>query len=411
MSIRRTTPRILNIVFAAAALVCVSALAGCASFFTPVNGTTTGSNNGTGDFVYFGKNNSSTLAGYQIGTGGSLTPITGTAPTLVSPPTALVISPNNQFLYVGTSTNIYAYSISTTGILTPLNSGQSLSAFPVAAMDISPDGNWLVVVPTSQAASSTSTGLLFPLSSVTGLFTSTGVGFQVPATGLGQSVQFAPNEATSPTSVFVASYGTGGIATYTFSTNTTVGVGGVPSLPISLPVSTVANASDNQVIWNSTATQIYFVSGGGDQTLYTYNVSSTTGAITGAPGGGPAGSIATGTNPTALTFDNSGTFVYVTDQGAANAANISGYTATTSGSATNFAVLGTSPFSTSGTGPDAILNAGPYVMAVNQVGQPDLVLYSVDSTSAGRLFVSSSETTTLISTPSTSPSVVIAATD
>lgn len=406
MSIR-TPFRTGKAIALATVLFCTSALTGCASFFTPVNNTTTGSNNGTGDFVYVGKNGSSSLAAYQIGTGGSLTALTGTGFSISSSPTALAISPNNNFLYVGTTGGFFGYSISSSGTISALNGGMALaSSFPVAAMDISADGNWLVVI---SSTPSTGAGILYPLSSVTGLIGS-GAQLTAPATGIGQAVQFASNEASATTSTIAASFGTAGVYLYTFNTNTTNG--GSPTFisPALIPSTAPANASDNGLIWNSAGTAIFFVGGGTDQTLYGFPVNSATGVFSNGTG------ITTGVNPTALTFDATGAFIYVTNQGTSGVSGtpgttISGYSVTSNSGVPAFSVLSSSTFSSSGSGPGAIINAGPYVMVVDQTGPPDLVLYSVDSTNPGRIFVTSSETTGLTATASTTPSVVIAATN
>jgi 6-phosphogluconolactonase (cycloisomerase 2 family) len=411
MSIRRSTHRILSMAFAAAALVFTGALTGCAGFWQPIT-TTTMNNTGIGDFVYVGKNSSTTLAGYQIGTGGTLTAI-GSGLTVGAAPTSLVISPNNEFLYAGTISGIYAYSISSTGALSALNGGNAIAVFSIAAMDISADGNWLVAITTTPVTGSA--GYLYQISSTTGLIVGTG-GAQLtaPATGIGQSVQFAPNEAGATVSTIAASFGTAGIYTYTFLTSTTSG--GYQAVISQLPVSTlVANASDNGLIWNSAGTAIYFVSGGGsDSTLYSYAVNSTTGVI-GTSALGSISTGATGTNPTALSFDSSGTYIYVTNSGTlvTQGSTISGFTVTSSGSSTTFTALSTSPFPTNGTDPSAIINAGSYILAVNQTGPPDLLLYTVDSTTPGRLYVTSSEYTTYnVNNPTTPGSgVSIAATN
>jgi 6-phosphogluconolactonase len=405
MSIRTTSPsrqrafanRMLALCLA---LVSAGTLSGCGGFWQPITSTTT-TNTGTGDFVYVGKAGSSTLAGYVIGTGGSLTAIAATL-TLAGPPTSLVISPNNEFLYAGTASGIYGYSISSTGTLTTLNSGTALASFSVGPMAISPDGNWLVAMPSSYVVGP---GYLYPLSSTTGLI-GNGSALSIPSGGTSEAVQFAPTEATATVSTIAASFGSAGVVTYTFGTNTVTG--GAASYVQTLPVSTiVANASDNGLIWNSAGTAIYFVSGGADQTLYTYPVTSTTGVI-----GSVAGSVPTGVNPTALSFDQSGAYIYVTNTGITTVTagtTISGYTVATSGSTTTFSPLSTSPFSAVGSAPEAIINAGDYILAVNEVGPPDLLLYTVDTTTAGRLYVTSSENTQLGGT--LGADVVIAATN
>ncbi|HEY0307113.1 MAG TPA: beta-propeller fold lactonase family protein [Acidobacteriaceae bacterium] len=379
-------------------LTSTALLSGCADFWKPVTTTTTTTTGSGTNLVYVGKNASSQLAGYAIGAG-SLTAVSGSPYSLSSPATALSINPKNTFLYIGTASGIYGYSIATGGALTALSSGAALaSGYPVASMDVSPDGNWIAVL-----SNTLTQGIyVYPLNTSTGLF-STGSettlvpGNGVPVTGscspVAQSIKFSPLESQQATTVVAATFGCGGVATYTFNNSTTSG--GVPAY-VAYLAPTAATISYNGLAWTTNGTSLFVASGGTDNEILPFTVDTTGGTITAAT---PAQAV--GTNPTAISFSKSQSYLYVTNAGnlTTPGSTVSGYAVSISSGTPTFTALANAPYATNGNSPSAIGydNSGAYMLVLNQTGPPDLLQYTVDTTSgtAGRLYVTASVSTGL----------------
>jgi 6-phosphogluconolactonase len=140
------------------ALVLALGLSGCAGFFScegktscPATGTGTGTGTGstTADYAYVANSSagSTYINGYAV-SAGALTATTSSPYQLSYVPQAMVVSPNNSFLYVASSAttatgSIYGYSIGTGGALSVLSSGSPLQTESAASIAMSPDGNWL----------------------------------------------------------------------------------------------------------------------------------------------------------------------------------------------------------------------------------------------------------------------------
>ena len=219
--------RIWQVLLAAMVLTLPAGLTGCGAFFVCAKAscTTNGTNSSlTGAYAFVTNSASSTEAinGYALSTG---TPVIGTGfpYTLTYAPSALAVSTNNRFLYIGSNTTltgglsaIYGYTIGTGGALTALQSSP-LVASNVAAMDVSPDGQWLVVLSSGDGQTLPTTVSVFGLNSSTGLIT--GTASTLPAT----SATSLPNTPVSlkvaPSAQYVAiALGTGGAAVFPFST-------------------------------------------------------------------------------------------------------------------------------------------------------------------------------------------------
>jgi 6-phosphogluconolactonase len=398
MSIR-SAQRILSMTLAAAALVFTGTLSGCAGFWQPVNNSSTNSNTGTGfDLVYAGKNNSNSFVGYAIGSTG-LTAVTGSPFGLTAAPVSMAITPADTFLYVATSSGIYGYSIAAGGALSTLSGGSALASpgtLPVA-MDISPDGAYLAVMNNTIPASASQSAIFFyPINASTGLL---GTVVSVVTTGLGSygtgivhNIKFSPIYSTSQY-LLAASYGTGGETIYTFSPANPVPIVAVTGC--NPPSSTV---SDNNVGFNAAGTSLIVLRGGSSTSILSYTITASSGVFSCSETTNPT---STGNNPTTLSFNNASTsqpYLYVTNQ---QDNTISGYGVNNNSTVpvTTFSALGTQPYTTSGTSPDAIAfdNSGLYMLVMTQYGPPDLIQYTVDTTlaTAGRLYVTGSVNTGL----------------
>jgi 6-phosphogluconolactonase (cycloisomerase 2 family) len=366
MSIRTSLRSRQSAFFAlCATFVSTAILSGCASFWSPITTTTTTTNSGTGyNLVYVGKNSTTSLAGYLISSTG-LTAVSGSPYSLTYAPTALAINPANTYLYVGTGDGVYGYSIASGGVLTTLSSSTSSPALYICALDTS-----------------------------TGLFSSCTANSSVQLSGTPQSVKFSPLESSLTTSAVAVTYGTSGLYTYTFDSGTLLYSG-------SYVAPTLTTASYNGITWNSAGTAVFLASGGADDEIISYPLNSSSAVITNNPT-----TLTVGADPQALTFNQSEAYLYVTNTGtvATPGSTVSGYTVTMSGSTPTFAALSpTSTFSTSGNLPSAIAydNTGTYLLVMNQSGPPDLVQYTIDTSTPGRLYVTNSVSTGLTASGTT----------
>src|SRR5277367_5265604 len=197
-----------------AALAASFTLSGCGEFFTPLC-TTNCSTTGGNSFVYV-SNTGGTVTEYSL-VSGVLTQLSGSpiSPPLV--PTAIAISPNNSFLYVGTATGVFLYNINSDGTLTEGNNSNVAylntvsTAIIAASMVVDSTNSWLII-----AYRNTTNMDVVQLDSTTGL--PTGNVFYITSNLAIANPQLAISAAN--TQVFVA-LGTGGTQAFPFNPNTT----------------------------------------------------------------------------------------------------------------------------------------------------------------------------------------------
>jgi 6-phosphogluconolactonase len=350
------------------------ALTGCGNFFVPVDngGTGGGGGSNTGNRVYVANSDTktpanSTVAGFTVGTG-TLTAVPSSPFTLGYPPTAMVTTPTNTFLYVAGPGAIYVYTINADGSLSGASGGAAAAIVNVAALDVSPDGNWLFGLDTAttvvdQFQINTSNGSLASVAATP--YSVTGV--VVPT-----AIRVSPNG----TLVFAA-LGTGGDVIFTFNTTT-----GVLATSQTLAPPT-ATTSDNGFAIDSTTTFVYIARSGTQGGLAVYSIGAA-GALTSVAGS----PFAAGTGPISVVLDSTGKFVYVANR---TDGNISGFAIGTGAALT--AITG-SPFA-SGTQVMSlgIDQSGKYLLAASFGGSPDLSMYSFDAATAGKLNLATSTAT------------------
>ncbi|RXH56224.1 putative hemagglutinin-related protein [Granulicella sibirica] len=336
-------------------------ISGCGNFFVPPTSTSGGgSGTTTTSFAYVANATTSTISGFALASG-SLVGVTNSPYSLPIPPTSLVVTPANSFLYVGSLGALYGYSIATDGSLTALSSGAALAAVGAVSLDVSPDGNWLFAldsngVTVDEFGINTSTGALTP---------ENGANFAV--TGSGATSPRMIKVAPSGTLVFAA-MGTGGEAVFTFNTTT-----GALVLSQTLDGSTVT--SDNAITVDSTSTHLYIARSGTGTgiAVYTIGTAGALNSISGSP-------FAAGAGPYSVVINSAGTYLYSANR---TDGTISGYAIGTTGALT---ALGTSPYASgslvTALGRDSL---GKYIVAASLGGSPDLTMYSFDATSLGML--------------------------
>jgi 6-phosphogluconolactonase (cycloisomerase 2 family) len=344
---------------------------GCAGFFVypgSLNGSGSSSN---GDYVYVANATAQTVAGFSVSSG-TLTALTGSPFSLGFVPASMVVNPSNSIVFIGSSSAIYAYAInSSTGALSILNNGSAVYSVTANAMDISPDGQWLV------ALSATGSGVIlneFSINSTTGALS---FEQQVSYTSAGatpNAVKYSPN-GTNGQYLFVA-MGLQGYLVYPFTTST-----GLIATPPLTPQSLITNSSFNALAVSPSGNYVYMALSGPTPQLLAYSIGSG-GALTGV-----GSSVATGTDPFSVAMNNAGTYVYVANQ---VGGTISGYSVASNGALT---ALSSSPYASQlGSSPWALAvdNSKDYLLAASYGGNPDLTMYSFDTTTPGQLDFSAS---------------------
>ncbi len=347
-------------------LICLTLpLSGCSGFFFK---ETTSSTTGTGasNYAFVANTGNNTVTGLGISTTGALAALSGSPITLQTTPTALTVSRNNTFLWVGTVSQIFGYSIASDGTLAALNGGNAVANAFCADMQTSPDGKWLMVLDGSGNGVD-----LFAINSDGTLSPSTGIGFTASGTVVPKQLRIA-----SSGSFVVAAMGTAGELVFSFNTTT----GAFTYLAQTTPPSLT---SDNSIAIDSTGTYLYEARSGNGAGLVVNTIASN-GALT------PTTSAvyATGTQPYSVVIDNTGKYVYVANR---TDGTITGYTIGTGAALT--AISG-SPFSSgvavTSLGADS---TGKWLLAAAYSSSPDLSLYGFDATNLGRLYAVSSAST------------------
>ncbi|WP_419805790.1 lactonase family protein [Terriglobus sp.] len=348
---------------------------GCSSFFhSPSCDSSGGSGGGTGasNYAFVVNSGGSTVSGLGITTAGALAALSGSPISITSsPPTAAAVTRNNSFLYVGNASQIFGYAISSAGALTALNGGSALATVNVTDMQVTPDGKWLMVLDSTGAAID-----LFAINSTTGaLASANGVNFTFPATG---TVPYHLSINPAGTAV-AATLGLGGQILWSFNSSN----GGFTELSRTAAVN--ALTADRGLAWDQSGNYLFLTRTGTSQGLIVESVAAN-GALTPTT----TAVYSTGGTPTSVALDNTGKYVYVTNQADST---ITGYAIGTNEALTPIAG---SPFS-SGIGATSIGmdSTGKWVLVASTGGSPDLTLYGFDASNPGRLYVVSSTSTGL----------------
>jgi 6-phosphogluconolactonase len=362
-------------------------LTGCSNaFFTAVNNSGGAGGTGGTSYVYV-TNAGGTLTEYSL-TSGVLAQLSGSPISLPLAPTAIAIAPNNEFVFIGTSTGVFLYTINSDGTLTEgnadnvvyLNQNLSPAGTPlvVSSMAVDATSSWLII------AYQDSTELdALPIDPTTGLPTSTGAFTATLTFGT-----LAPQIAMAPANnnIFVA-LGSGGTEAIGFNpTSTTNGPFGTG---VSIHLKT-ANTSDTAVAVDPTSAYLYIT----EASLATTPGAGSLRLIKISNLGADLADYPTGIGPSAVLADLSGAYVYVTNS---VDDTISGFSfSTTTQTLTS---LG-DPFPTEKS-PVALAedNSKSYIIDIGNAANPNLWLYSFDASSLGTLDVGSTTSTT-----STSPS-------
>jgi 6-phosphogluconolactonase len=373
-------------VSAAAIVAALSLTMGCGNFWVypgNANGTGTGANSGiSGDVVYVANATAETVSAFQVGTGGTLAAVTNSPYALGYAPSALVVTPADTFLYVGSATGgVYGYSIGSGGVLSALSStcaSSSICQANVQSMVVSPDGQWLLILD----ALSTSIDL-YQINPSTGQL-SNGQGVQYAVTTgtvVPRAIAITPSVGNNSYYLYAA-LGTGGTIVYTFNTSTAAftNFASQPS-----PSSVIG---DNALALSPNGAYLY-IARSGSSAVQVFSVGSN-GGLT------PGNSYATGNRPYSMVVNTAGTDMFIANQadGTISGYSVSGATLTPLSASVSAFTAGLTVQAL------AIDSTQDFLLAASNGGQPDLALYSLASMATGDR---SPSTTTATGTDPTGP--------
>jgi 6-phosphogluconolactonase len=256
----------------------------------------------------------STISMYTINpTTGVLTPTTpATVPTGWLPQ-EIAIDPLGRFVYTA-NTNDSTVSMFTinqsTGVLTPTTPATVSTMLPGEVLSdpgfltVDPAGKFLYV---SALDSDGATVSMFTINQTTGLLTPTS-----PATVLTDGDPFQVVVAPSGKFAYVVNNFGGGNAVSQYTVNPTTGI-----LTLNTSSVVAAGSGPTAIAVDPTSSFAYVVNRG-DNTVSMFTIDLTTGNLKlNSTAANPTATIATGTEPFRITFDPTGKFVYVTNEGSA----------------------------------------------------------------------------------------------
>lgn len=342
-------------------------LAGCGQFFPPLSsgsgsggsGTGTGS---AGDYLYAGNlaTNPLSVAGFVLANS-ALSTISGSYWAVSLEPTALAVTPNDAYLYMGSAAGgIYVFTIGSSGAITLGNSGAPVATgVEPAVLRVDPTGKYLLGADAFAGEAYVfqigSGGVLNSISSSVVTLNAT-----VPATDL---------EITPSGAYVYVSCGTAGIYTMSFNDSD----GALAQVNGVLNPKQSGDADYGMAI--APSGKFLFTAETGISSVRILSISST-GLLTEVSGS----PVKTGTGPYAVLVDSTGSYVYVTNR---TDGTVSGFLLSGTGALTP---ISGSPFST-GSLPSAMVEdkTGAYIAVLNAGGSPDLQVFSFDATTAGAL--------------------------
>jgi 6-phosphogluconolactonase len=356
LPLRRT-----SLALASFLVLCVTAC-GSGKFFVPVCQETNSCSGGGGttpsSLAFVANATTGTLVTFPLPK--TFTTVSGVATNLGTPPSAIAGSPKGNLLYVATvGGSVFVYAVSAGGGLTLGNGGSPVTSTLLPTyMAIDPTGNWLFMV-----SSSSPQLLVFQINPSTGALQQTNQGTIALSGGAPTQIYVTPNGQA----VYVG-LGLGGMDTFAFNTST-----GVLSNHLHLATLQNGASADNSITADNNSAYLFVGEAGSGIRVLTIGAAGALKEISGSP-------FTTQLGPSSILVDSTNKYVYVAN-GGANV--ITGYSLASSGALTP---LTSSPFNT-GTKPVQMsLDAtGAYLLVINQGGNPDLQVFSFDTTTAGKL--------------------------
>jgi 6-phosphogluconolactonase (cycloisomerase 2 family) len=371
---------------------------GCDFFTTPSNCTDCTS---TGDYLYVANGNNTYLAGFGVSTAGALSVLPSSPYNNGVAAQALAITPTNSFLYAATTGGIFCYAINSNGSITVQNSGSAVAADVVAtSLQVDSTGNYLLAAGISTSLAAQAIGI-YQINTSTGLLTALGGSPLALYTGNGTSatVVTPTGMLITPNNSYVyVSLQTLGVQVLTLGTGGALSTGTTPTfLP---PLKTSTTPADYGLASDPNSKFRFVCEFNTGLRVLSIGTNGTLNEISGSP-------YATGTGPTGVVLDPTGSYVYVANKGSNN---ISAFTLTLA-SGKLVAVSG-SPFSSGGQLPIGFVNDNTkaYLAVINSgsngsTGNSDLQLFKFDATVDGKLDPIATATT---GTDPTNPTAITA---
>jgi 6-phosphogluconolactonase (cycloisomerase 2 family) len=341
-------------------------LTGCGGFFVYPGNTTTGSSGSSStDYVFAAGSTSGTnyISAYSI-SNGSLTAASGSPMSVSYTPQSMVVSTNNEYLFVASGSSIYSYSIGTGGVLSSVGNVGNTSH----AITVSPDGQWLLGIEAVASAGTTTT--LLDVYSISG--GSLASLKQTPITSANtSSITFLSEDTiqVAPNGAFVAvTLGTGGAAVFPFNTSS-----GNGTIGTEYTIGTASAQSGFNALAIDANSYLYLVgASNGTPVIYSYSVNSSgvpnTTAIT------PAPTTSVGNGPLWVTVSSNSAYVYVANSTAGTISEFS--TSSTTGALTYIGAVTNAPTSVSALGRDS---TGNYLIALGANTSSGLEPFTINS--------------------------------
>jgi 6-phosphogluconolactonase (cycloisomerase 2 family) len=339
-------------------------LAGCGKFFVPQNSGGGGDNGGggtsTGNYFYVANETTGSVAGFALGTKG-ITNTSNSPYVLGVSPSAIAVTPNGKYIYVGTVGAIYGYSVASNGALTLLNGGSAIiSSISPSALRVDPSGSWLI------AADAYPEAFVFSIDPDSGMLTQQGAQLNLNA-GVPIHIVFTPSTGLVYISLAASQSqpkNSGGVQVCTFNqSNGTLSINNQFLLPLSAGNSDYGLAVDP-------AGKYLFVTETGVNAVRVLSIAAS-GALTKVSGS----PFQTGLGPMAVLVDSTGAYVYVAN---ATDGTVSAFSlAAATGSLTP---INGSPFAT-GTAPSDLAEdtSNTYLGVACKGGNPDFQVFTIGS--------------------------------
>lgn len=355
-------------------LLAAPLVAGCGDFWQAPSGsstTTTTTTLSSGVFYVLNQKTNQIVA-FDISSGTLTTIDSYTSPI---EPLAIAVAPNNQFLYVSTSSGIYLYTIGSNGALTLGNSGNAISADQAGTMQVDATNSWLV-----EAVSGVAELNAISINSSTGLLaSSTQQAIVLPTGATVTQLAISPGDSTSCTDCYVfAAMGTSGTEAVHF-TPTSAGTdpfGSIGNIPVENTgggANAVAIDPSNLLLYVGESDALPSETQSGGVRVFTIAANAIA-EISGSPYSSG------GTGPSSILPASDGNYVYVANDAVSGSSigNIASFSVSSTNSSYSL-----SSISTASTGyvPLSLAadSSGNFLLVANSGGSPDLEAYTMSS--------------------------------
>ncbi len=331
-------------------------------------------------YIYVANETANTLTALSLSSG-TLTAISGSpyTPPGSAAPSAIATTPSGKLLYIASSSgDVYVYTVGTNGALTVGNSGNSVAYVGLTPtyMTIDTTGTWLFIISNSAPEmfeyqiNSTTGALTAPAGNPTSKVTLSSNPAQIYVTPNNQYVYVGEDPGPSGSS-------SGG--TDVFTLDATNGALSNPLHPVT--AKNLSSGGDNAISSDANS-KFLFVgetdsgsNGSSGVRVFTIGTGGSVTEVSGSPF--TAGLYL---DPIAIAMDPTNAYVYVASHASSD---ITGYSLGSTGALT---LLSTSPFTAGSALAAMSLDATKqYMVVIASNGNPDLQVFSFDTTSPGKL--------------------------